>query len=124
MFNMLTACDTAQVKLVFRLLLNMLQHVLGNSLLCGDVFLLTTCLARKLTRDCYPRHAAACLGGARVPTALQAVRILNICKTFYEIQVPLNFLFKFTGINLVLVNIKVYMNQISCGREMFLKTFR
>ena len=36
----------------------------------------------------------------------QAVRILNICKTFHKIQVPLNFLFKFTGINLVLVNIK------------------
>ena len=36
----------------------------------------------------------------------QAVRILNICETFHEIQVPLNFLFKFTGINLVQLNIK------------------
>ena len=38
--------------------------------------------------------------------ALQAVRILNIYKTFRRIHVPLNFLFKFTGLNLVLVNIK------------------
>ena len=36
---------------------------------------------------------------------LQAVRILNICRTILEIQVPLNFLFKFTGINLVQLNI-------------------
>ena len=36
----------------------------------------------------------------------QAMHILKICKPFHEIQVPLNFLFKFTGINLVLVNIK------------------
>ena len=35
----------------------------------------------------------------------QAVRILNICKTFHEIQVSLNFLFKFTEINLVQLNI-------------------
>ena len=35
----------------------------------------------------------------------QAVRILNTCKTFHGIQVPLNFLFKFTGINLVQLNI-------------------
>ena len=34
----------------------------------------------------------------------QAMHILNICKTFHEIQVPLNF-FKFTGINLVQLNI-------------------
>ena len=32
MFNMCTACDTAHVKSVLRLLLNMLQHVLGNSI--------------------------------------------------------------------------------------------
>ena len=68
MFNMRTACDTAHVKWVLWLLLNMLQHVLGNSLQCGGVYLLTTCLAQKLTGDCYPRYAAACLGGARVPT--------------------------------------------------------
>jgi len=36
----------------------------------------------------------------------QAARTLNICKIFYRIHVPLIFLFKFTGINLVLVNIK------------------
>ena len=40
--------------------------------------------------------------------ASQAVCILNICKTFHGIQVPLNFLFKFTEINLVLVNIKPF----------------
>ena len=37
--------------------------------------------------------------------ALQAVRILNVCETFHGIHVPLNFLFKFTGINLVQLNI-------------------
>ena len=45
---MRTACDTAHVKSVLWLLLNMLPHVLGNSLQCGDVSLLTTCLAQKL----------------------------------------------------------------------------
>ena len=35
----------------------------------------------------------------------QAVRILKICKTLHEIQVLLNFLFKFTRINLVQLNI-------------------
>ena len=105
MFNMRTACDTAHVKSVLRLLLNMLPYVLGNNLQCGGVSLLTTCLAQKLN----PRHAEACLGGARVPpvtcAALQAVRILNICKTLHGIHVPLNFFFKFTGINLVQLNI-------------------
>ena len=43
-----TAGNTAHVKWVLRLLLNMLQHVLGNSLQCGNVSLLTTCLAQKL----------------------------------------------------------------------------
>ena len=32
MFNMRTACDTTHAKSVLRLLLNMLQHVLGNNL--------------------------------------------------------------------------------------------
>ena len=32
MFNMRTACDTAHVKSILRLLLNMLQHVLDNNL--------------------------------------------------------------------------------------------
>ena len=76
MLNMHTACDTAHVKSLLWL----------------------------------PKHVAVCFGGARVPTlhgaALQVVRILSICETFHEIQVPLNFLFKFTEINLVLVNIK------------------
>ena len=114
MFNMRTACDTAHVKSVLRLLQNMLlQHVLSNSLQCGGVSLLTTCFARELNWRLLPK---TCFGGVRVfwrsqstdfmCAVSQAVRILNICKTFHKIQVPLNFLFKFTGINLVLVNIK------------------
>ena len=47
MFNMRTACDTAHVKSVLRLL-KMLQHVLDNSLQCGGVSLLITCLAQEL----------------------------------------------------------------------------
>ena len=77
---------------------------------CCGVSLLNTCLVLELKWRLLPRHAAACLGEAGVPTLCavsQAVCILNICKTFYEIQVPLIFLFKFTGINLVLVNIKL-----------------
>ena len=41
-------CDTAHVKSALWLLLNMLQHILGNSLQCGGVSLLTTSLAREL----------------------------------------------------------------------------
>ena len=37
--------------------------------------------------------------------ASQAVCVLNICKTFHRIHMPLDFLFKFTGINLVQPNI-------------------
>ena len=108
MFNMRTACDTAHVRSVLRLLLNMQQHVLGNSLQCDGVFLLTTCLARKLNCRLLPK--TCCCMFRRQSTdftcaVLQAVRTLNICKTFHEIHVPLNFLFKLIGINLVQVNI-------------------
>ena len=41
-------CNPAHVKSVLRLFLNMLQHVLGNSLQCGGVSLLATCLAGEL----------------------------------------------------------------------------
>ena len=110
MFNMHTTCNAAHVKSLLRLLLNMLQHVLGNSLPRGGVSSLTTCLARKLNWRLLPKTCCSMFRRSQSTdftcAALQAVRILNICKTFHEIQVPLNFLFKFTGINLVLVNIK------------------
>ena len=110
MFNMHNACDMAHVKSVLWLLLNMLQHVLGNSLQCGGVSLLTTCLAQELnwkllSKTCYSMFRRS--HSIDFTCAMsQALCILNICKTFHEIQVPLNFLFNFIGINLVLVNIK------------------
>ena len=39
-------------------------------------------------------------------TILQAGRTLNICEIFHGAHVPLNFLVKSTGINLILVNTK------------------
>ena len=105
MFNMRTACDTVHVKWVLRLLLNMRQHVLGNSLQCGGVSLLTICLARKLNWRMLSKTCCSMFRKSQSTdftcAALQAVRILNICETFHGIHVPLNFLFKFTGINLV-----------------------
>ena len=117
MFNMRTACDMAYVKSVLQLLLNMLQHVLGNSLRCGGISLLTTCLARKLNWRLLPKTCCSMFRRSQSTeftcAALQAVRILNICKTFHGIHVPLNFLFKFTGINLVQLNINpVYFHLI------------
>ena len=109
MFIIYIACDTVHMKSVLSLLLNMLQHVLGNSLQCGGVSLLITCLARKLNWRLLPKTCCSMFRRSQstdfVCVAIQMVRMLNICKTFHEIQVPLNFLFKFTEINLVLVNI-------------------
>ena len=109
MFNMRTACDMAHVKSVLQLLLNKLQHVLGNSLQCGGVFLLTTCLAQKLNwRLLLKTCCSMCRRSQSTDftcAALQAVCILNICETFYGIYAPFNFLFQFTGINLVQLNI-------------------
>ena len=87
----------------------MLQHVWGNNLQFNFC-------ARQVVNKETPPHwrllPKACCSMFRrsqntdfTCAALQAVRILNICKTFHEIQVPLNFLFKFTGINLVQLNI-------------------
>ena len=107
---MRTACDTAHVKSVFWLLLNMLQHVLGNSLQSDSVSLLTACLSQKLNWRLSPKTCCSMFRRSQnidfTCAVSQAVRILKICKTFHEIKVPLNFLFKFTEINLVLVNIK------------------
>ena len=109
MYNMHTACNAAHVKSVLWLLLNILQHVLGNSLQCGGVSLLITCLARKLNWRLLPK--ACCRMFRRSQStdftcaALQAVCILYICESFYGIHGPLNFSFKFTGINLVQLNI-------------------
>ena len=108
MFNMRTACDMVHVKSVLPLLLNKLQHALGNSLQCGGVSLLTTCLARKLNWRLLPKTCCSMFRSQSTYftcATLQAVRILNICETFYGIHVVLNFLFKFTGINLVQLNI-------------------
>ena len=73
------------------------------SLQCGGVSLFNTCLARKLNWRLLPKTCCSMFKKSRSTdftcAVSQAVRILNICKTFHEIQVPLNFLFKFTGIN-------------------------
>ena len=109
MFNMRRACNTAHVKWVLWLLISMLQHVLGNSLQCSGVSLLTTFLERELNWRLLPKTYCSMFLRSQstdfMCAALQAVRILNICKTFHEIQVPLNFLFKFTGITFVQLNI-------------------
>ena len=110
MFNMRTACGMAHVKLVLWLLVNMLQHVLGN-------ILQFNCCVRQVVNKETPLHwrllpKTCCSMITRswsidfTCAVSQAERILKICKTFQEIQVPLNFLFKFTGINLVQVKIK------------------
>ena len=102
MFNMRTACDTAHVKSVQWLLLIMLQHVLGNSLQYGGVSLSTTCLARKLNWRLLPKTCCSMFRRSQSTdftcAALKAV-------TFHGIHVSLNFLFKFTGINLIQLNI-------------------
>ena len=109
MLNMRTSCNAAHVKLVLRLLLNMLQHVLGNKL----QFYFR---ARQVFNEKTPPHwrllPKTCCSMFRrsqstdfTCATLQAVRIFNNCETFHGIHVPLNFLFKFTGINLVQLNI-------------------
>ena len=114
------ACDTAYVKSVLRLLLNMLQHVVGNSFSPVSLGSLRrnrfNFHARQVVYKETPPHwrllPKTCCSMFRRSRSTdftyavsQALRILKICKTFHEIQVPLNFLFKFTGINLVQVNI-------------------
>ena len=109
MFNMCIACNAAHMKSVLWLLLNMLQHVLGNNLQFNF------CVRQVVNKETLPHWILlpkTCCSMFRRSQSTdftcavsQAVRILNICKTFHEIQVPLNFLFKLTGINLVLVNI-------------------
>ena len=109
MFNMRTACDTAHVKSVLWLLLNMLQHVLGNNLEFNF-------RARQVVNKETPPHwgllPKTCCSIFRSQSTdytcavSQAVRISNIYETFHDIQVPLNFLFEFTGINLVQLNIR------------------
>ena len=108
MFNIRTVCDTAHVKSVLRLLQNMLQHVLCNSLQFNSCVVLnkeTPPHWRLLPKTCCSMFWRSQSINFTCAVS-QAVHILNIFDTFHEIQVPLNFLFKFTGINLVLVNIK------------------
>ena len=80
-----------------------------SGLQCGGVFLLTTCLARQLNWRLLLKTCCSMFKRSQSTdftcAALQAVRILNICKTFHGIHVPLNFLFKVTGINLAQLNI-------------------
>ena len=109
MFNMHTTCNAAHVKLVLWVLLNMLQHVLGNSLQFNF------CARQLVNKEATPHWRLlpkTCCSMFRRSRSTdftcavsQAVRILNICKTFHEIHVFLNFLFKFTEINLVQLNI-------------------
>ena len=108
MFNMCTTCNVAHVKSVLWLL-NMLQHVLDNNLQFNFH-------ARQVVNKVTPLHSrllpkTCCSMFRRSQSTdftcamLQAVHILNICKTFHGIHMPLNFLSKFTGINLVYLNI-------------------
>ena len=109
MFNMCTACNVAHMNLVLWLLLNMLQYVLGNNLQFNF-------RARQVVNKETPPHwrllLKTCCSMFRRSQSTdfmcamsQMVHMLNICKTFHGIYVPLNFLFKFTGINLVQLNI-------------------
>ena len=91
MLNMRTDCNAAHVKSVLWLLLNMLQHVLGNNLQFNF-------RARQIVnKETPPPHwrllLKACFRKFRK-------------SFFHEIQVSLNFLFKFTRLNFILVNIK------------------
>ena len=108
MFNMHIACDMAHVKWVLQLLLNMLQHVLGNNLQCCGVFLLTTCLTQELNWRLLSKTCCSMFRRSQSTDltcgALQAVHILNICKTFHGIYVSLNFLFKLFSSTLTLLN--------------------
>ena len=110
MFNMRTTCNVAHMKSVLWFLLNMLQHVLGNNLQFNF-------RARQVVNKETPLHwrllPKTCCSMLRrsqstnfMCAVSQVVHISNICKTFHEIQVPINFLFKFTGINLAQLNIK------------------
>ena len=109
MFNMHTACDTAHIKSVLWLLLNMLQHVFCNNLQFN--FCARQIVNKETPPDWRLLPKTSCSMFKRNQSTnftcamSQAVRILNICKTFHEIQVSLNFFFKFTGINLVQLNI-------------------
>ena len=109
MCNMHTTCNMTHVKLVLWLLLNMLQYVLVNSLQCSGVFLLTTCITQELNWRLLPKTCCSMFRRSQSTdftcVVSQVVCILNICKTLHEIQVPLNVLFKFTGINLIQLNI-------------------
>ena len=110
MFNMRTACDAAHVKLILRLLLNMLQHVLCNSLQFNSHVRQVVNKEKPPHWRLLPKICCSMFRGSQSTdfkwAVSQAVHILSICKTFHEIQLPLNFLFKLTGINVVLVNIK------------------
>ena len=79
------------------------------SLQCGGVSVLTTCFAQKLNWNLLPETCCSMFRKSQSTdftcAASQAVRILNICETFHGIHMPLNFFFKFTGINLVQLNI-------------------
>ena len=79
-----------------------------QSFQCGSIFLLTTCLARKLNWRLLPKTCCSMFRRSQsidfTCAALQAVRLLNICEICYGNLVPLNFLFKFTG-DLVQLNI-------------------
>ena len=109
MFNMHTVCNAAHVKWVLWHHLNMLQHFLGNNLQFNS-------RERQVVNKEIPPHwrllPKTCCSMFRwsqstdfTCAVTQAVCILNICETFHGIHVPLNFLFKFTGINLVQLNI-------------------
>ena len=109
MFNMCTACNAPHVKSVLWLLLNMLQHILDNNLQFNSC-------VRQVVNKKTPQHwrllPKTCCSMFRRSWSThftcamsQAMCILNICKTFHEIQVLLNFLLKLTGINLVQLNI-------------------
>ena len=109
MFNIRTACYAAHVKSVLWLLLNMLQHALGNNLQfhfrARQVINKETPLHWRLLPKTSCSMFRRSLSTDFTCFMSEVVCILNVCKTFHKIQVPLNFLFQFTGINFVQLNI-------------------
>ena len=108
MFNMCTACNAAHVKSVLWLL-NMLQHVLGKNLQFNFRERQVVNKETPLHWRLLPKTCCSMFRRSRSTdftcAVSQAMRISNICKTFHETRVPLNFLFKFTKIHLVQLNI-------------------
>ena len=99
MFTMRSAWDTAHVNSILQLHPNTLQHVFGNSLLCGSDSLL------KFLYVCrWDIHQSTLPQIKKSQVAKN--RKLNIFEISYEVYMSMNFSFKLGGIILMLFNIK------------------